>query len=52
MIAKKLDNGNLLVPVTAEIEGEVIGDAFEEIDPDHKDYEKWLKFIDGVEDAS
>lgn len=45
MEAKKLENGNLLVPIRAESEG-IIGDSMVEIGPDHPDYKVWLEWLD------
>ena len=46
MRARRLDNGNLLVPVRAEGPGSVLGDGMFEIQPDHPDYERWLPHIE------
>lgn len=38
-----LPNGNLVVPRRVESEdGQTVGDGFEEIGPDHPEYESWL----------
>jgi hypothetical protein len=42
----KLPNGNLIVPKRAESDdGAVVGDGFEEITPEHPDYQRWLSFV-------
>jgi hypothetical protein len=45
MIARRLPNGNLLIPIRADSEG-VQGDASLEIAPDHPDYERWLRDLE------
>ena len=46
MDAIRFPNGNLIVPRRAESEdGQTVGDGFEEIGPDHPDYEPWLAFM-------
>lgn len=40
MNARRLPNGNLLVPMRAETEG-AIGDCMIEIGPDHPDFKEW-----------
>ena len=42
---KKLANGNLLVPMTAEADG-IIGDGAAEIGPDHPMYDEWLAWLE------
>ena len=44
-IAKKLENGNLLVPMRAEGKSGIIGDALVEIDPNHAQYGAWFAYI-------
>jgi hypothetical protein len=47
MYARKLPNGDLLVPVRAESEDGVLGDALAVLDPNHPDYAAWLPFVRG-----
>ena len=43
-LAKKLPNGNLLIPKRAEGPHREIGDGAVEIGPDDPEYERWLPF--------
>lgn len=52
MIVKRLDNGNLLVPVRAESEDGTIGDGVREIGPDHPDYSGWVRWIEAHPDQA
>mgnify|MGYP003612350346 CR=1 FL=1 len=45
MIAKKLDNGRILVPARAESDSGVIGDGMTTIGPDHPDYPEWDSWL-------
>lgn len=47
MYARRLPNGDLLVPVRAESADGAIGDALKAIGPTHPDYEAWLPFVRG-----
>jgi hypothetical protein len=47
MYARKLPNGDLLVPVRAESEDGTLGDALAAIGPSHPDYAAWLPFVRG-----
>jgi hypothetical protein len=47
MYARKLPNGDLLVPVRAESEDGTLGDALAVLDPSHPDYAAWLPFVRG-----
>lgn len=44
MYARKLPNGNLLVPMRAETNG-VVGDAMVEVEPGSAEYERWKNYI-------
>jgi hypothetical protein len=44
MFAKKLPNGNLLVPFRAETGG-VIGDGMKEVAPGTPEYDEWINFV-------
>jgi hypothetical protein len=46
MTGRRLRNGNLLVPRRAEAEDGTIGDGWEEITPEHPDYEPYLKDLE------
>lgn len=49
--AKRLENGNLLVPRRADTgeEGGPIGDALVEIGPDDPEYDAWLRAVERAE---
>jgi hypothetical protein len=49
MEAKRLENGNLLVPFGVELEGGIMGDGVREIGPDHPDYEIWDRWLSAQE---
>lgn len=42
LTARRLPNGNLLIPKRAESDDGMIGDGMIEIDPSHPDFEMWL----------
>jgi len=44
IMAERLENGNIIIPVRAETGG-VIGDYWKEITPEHKDYLSWDKYL-------
>lgn len=44
-MVKRLPNGNLLVPKRAQADDGTVGEAWEEIAPDHPDYKTYLKEI-------
>lgn len=46
MSAIKLPNGNLLIPVRAESDDGIIGDAMLEIDESNPLYTEWLQYLD------
>ena len=46
MEARRLKNGNLLVPMAAEGPGGALFDGVFEIGPGHPDYEGWLPFVE------
>jgi hypothetical protein len=47
-LAKRLQNGNLLVPARAESDGGgVIGDGMVEIGHDDPDYDEWVRELEG-----
>jgi hypothetical protein len=46
MSARRLPNGNLLVPKRAETEdGNFIGDGMVEVEPGTPEYEMWISFV-------
>lgn len=48
--AKRLPNGNLLVPARAETEdGNKIGDGVKEVSPGTPEYEAWLPYVERVD---
>ena len=47
MYARRLPNGDLLIPVRAESKDGAVGDALKAIGPGHPDYEAWLPFVRG-----
>ena len=47
MKAKRLKNGNLLVPIVGTSKDGIIGEATVEIGPDDPLYTKWEKYVEG-----
>jgi hypothetical protein len=47
MNAKKLSNGNLLIPKRVEGKGGAVGDAMVEVKPGTPEYDEWLPFVEG-----
>jgi hypothetical protein len=45
MIATRLDNGNISVPIRVEDDNGVIGDSTVELSPDDIEYEAWNNWL-------
>lgn len=50
--AKRLESGNLLVPLRAEAEDGLVGDGMVEVAPGDPEYERWAPYVGEEPSAS